>query len=122
MLERALLTITMTTFLFAPAAPAQDEEAVHHRKEILVTTGQGEQRCLCILDHNGDSVTGRIFKVPLSNSERWEYDGKIRYTYFLKDSTAFVNKNKPGVAGHFYVTDANLNDIREFALLPHGDV
>ncbi|MCD6062779.1 MAG: hypothetical protein K0R82_690 [Flavipsychrobacter sp.] len=92
------------------------------RKEILVTTFKDNRRGIYILNHNGDSVTGKVFSVPVSNFERWEYDGKIRYTYFVKDSTAYVNKNKPGISGHFYVADTNLKDIRKYGLLPYGDI
>ncbi|WP_276131950.1 aryl-sulfate sulfotransferase [Polluticoccus soli] len=126
-MKRELLTITLAGILSTPAAIAQviDQSRLAtepHKREILVTTVNGDRRGIYILDNNGDSVTGKVFKVPVSNFERWDYEGKIRYTYFLKDSNAFVNKNKPGVSGHFYVTDTALSPIRKFALLPHGDV
>lgn len=115
----------MAILLFTTLVMAQGEKptgVAHFRKEILVTTVNGDRRGIYILDHNGDSVTGKVFKIPVSNFERWEYEGKIRYTYFLKDSNAYVNKNKPGVSGHFYVADTSLNPIRKLGLLPHGNV
>jgi hypothetical protein len=84
--------------------------------EILLAFNTNENGVLAILDEKGNILKEKTIDLRAENFQKWNIDGKTRYTYFqgvyTKAGTAGVEE------GYEFICDSNLNTLSKVSLLP----
>lgn len=90
--------------------------------EILLDFNTEKNAVLAILDQSGKVLKAKNVALQVDNFQRWNINGKIRYSYFQTDGPSTIDSIPGTEEGYEIICDSNLNPIKRITLLPYGNV
>jgi hypothetical protein len=89
--------------------------------EILLALNTTTNGVLTILDQKGNLLKEKSLNLRVDNFQKWNIDGKIRYTY-LQTEGVYTEANVATEEGYDIICDSNLNELNRITLLPFQTV
>ena len=90
--------------------------------QILVDFNTKTSGVLAILDQAGRVIKTKTVGLQIDNFQKWNINGKIRYTYFQTQGEFAIDSIPGTEEGYEIICDSNLNEIKRVGLLPYGNV
>lgn len=112
--------ISISVFLISGCKKKTDE-IQSSQAEIILAPFQGDGKAGTLLkwDANGNVVYEKSVNTAFMNFEKWEVNGKKRYTYLQFDSTVYKIPGVGYIPGYVHVCDANMQELDVVKLLPN---
>jgi arylsulfate sulfotransferase len=123
-MQSKILFFTIFGMVFLQACKKETSRIINSEPEngnILISpyaTNQDASGKLLILDKYGNTVAQKTTSATSWNFEKWEVDGKVRYTYIENNRGAYFISASTIIPGTGVVLDENLNEIKRVSFSP----
>jgi len=77
---------------------------------------------LFITNQNGHVIKQKKINGAVGKFQRWNINGKTRYSYNVYDLTGYIIQGAGYLPGYEIITDSNLNEIDRVQLMPDGQI